>query len=204
MNTGEKQMKRCRFSTMAGCLVGILSVVPVALAQTAGKPAAPASGDAVLVGSVQRTATVTKIDQKTREVTLKASDGQEYSFVAGPDVKNLAQVKQGDLVIATYTEALAYEVKKGGTAGASAAVASGTAKPGAQPGAVVAQQTTVTVTIIAIDAKVPSVTFKGPAGNTRTIKVMRPERLKGVAVGDTVDITYTEALAIKVEKAPAK
>jgi hypothetical protein len=59
----------------------------------------------------------------------------------------------------------------------------------------------VTVTITAIDPKVPSVTFKGPAGNSRTVKVMQPEKLQGVAVGDTVDITYTEALAVKVEKA---
>ena len=33
---------------------------------------------------------------------------------------------------------------------------------------------------------------------------MRPERLQGVNVGDTVDITYTEALAIKVDKVAQK
>jgi hypothetical protein len=37
---------------------------------------------------------------------------------------------------------------------------------------------TLTVTIAAIDPKVPSATFKGPQGNTRTIKVQRPERLQ--------------------------
>ena len=196
-------MKSFRGLTIAGVVAGILSVVPAALAQTPAKAAAPATGEAVMA-SVQRTATVTKIDQKTREVTLKSTDGQEYSFVAGPDVKNLAQVKVGDRVIATYTEALAYEVKKGGAAGATTAVAAGTAKLGAQPGAAIAQQTTVTVMIMAIDPKIPSVTFKGPAGNTRTIKVMRPEKLQGVSVGDTVDITYTEALALKVEPAAKK
>jgi hypothetical protein len=113
-------------------------------------------------------------------------------------------MKAGDKVTATYTEALAYEVKKGGTAGATTATAAGSAKPGAMPAGVVAQQTTVTVTITAIDPTIPSVTFKGPAGNTRTIKVMRPEKLQGVSVGDTVDITYTEALAVKVEKAAPK
>ena len=60
----------------------------------------------------------------------------------------------------------------------------------------------MTVLITAIDPKAPSVTFKGPAGNTRTVKVMHPEKLQGVNVGDTVEITYTEALAIKVEEAP--
>jgi hypothetical protein len=73
-----------------------------------------------------------------------------------------------------------------------------------KPAGAIAQETTVTVTITAIDPTVPSVTFKGPAGNTRTIKVRRPEKLQGVNVGDTVDITYAEALAITVDKAPKK
>ena len=50
----------------------------------------------------------------------------------------------------------------------------------------------------------PSVTFQGPAGNTRTIKVLHPERLEGVNVGDTVELTFTEALALKVVEASAK
>jgi hypothetical protein len=161
-------------------------------------------GDAV-VGSETRTATVTKIDHKTREVTLKAADGEEFSFVAGDDVKNFAQVKKGDVVTATYVEALAYEVKKGGSApSAQVAVGGGRAEAGQKPAGAVARQTTVTVTITAIDPGVPSVTFKGPAGNTRTIKVKHPEKLQGVSVGDTVEITYTEALAITVETAPKK
>jgi len=34
--------------------------------------------------------------------------------------------------------------------------------------------------------------------------VARPEKLQGVNVGDTVAITCTEALAVTIEKAPAK
>ena len=62
----------------------------------------------------------------------------------------------------------------------------------------------MTVTITAIDEKVPTVTFKGPKGNTRTIKVKDPAKLKGVKVGDQVELTYTQAIALSVEKAPAK
>jgi Cu/Ag efflux protein CusF len=151
------------------------------------------------------TATVTKIDQATREVTLKPDDGEEFSFVASEDVKNLAQVKAGDRVRVTYAEALAYEVKKGGQMASPATVVAGkSAEAGAKPAGAIARQTTATVAIIAIDPQVPSVTFQGPAGNTRTIKVMHPEKLQGVQVGDTVEITYTEALAIKLEAAPQK
>jgi len=188
---------------IAGSMVGLLSLSSLALAQTPAKTAPAPKGNSVS-SSVKVTATVTQIDPQTREITIKADDGKEYSFVAGDAVKNFAQIQKGDVVTATYTEALAYEVKKGGTASAGTAVAGSSAKPGAKPAGVIAQRTTVTVTITAIDPKVPSVTFQGPAGNTRTVKVMHPEKLQGVSVGDTVEITYTEALALKVEKAAKK
>lgn len=194
-------MTRLKASMAAACLAGAVCLATAALAEA---PAAAPKGEAV-IASVDVTATVTKVDQATREVTLKKDDGQEYSFVASDDVKNLAQVKPGDVVTVTYAEALAYEVKKGGTAVDPAmVVAGGSAEPGMKPEAAIARQTTVTVLITAIDPKVPTVTFKGPAGNTRTIKVRHPEKLEGVSVGDTVEITYTEAFAVKVEEAPKK
>jgi ribosomal 50S subunit-recycling heat shock protein len=150
-------------------------------------------------------ATVMSVNQKTREVTIKTDDGQVHSFIAGDQVKNLAQVKKGDIITAVYTEEVAYEVlahNKAAGAQSTAAVAS--AKPGAMPAGAVAQQVTVTVQITAIDPSVPSVTFKGPEGNTKTIKVKDPQKLVGVKVGDMVDITYTESLAVKVDKGPKK
>ena len=193
-------MRKSGFSVVVGCVAVALCVTSLALAQAS---AAPPKGEAVLA-SVQVTARVEKINQKTREVTLKADDGQVYTFVAGDEVKNLAQVKKGDLIVATYTEALAYEVKKGGKAGAEAAVGGGAAAPGSKPAGALGAAVTVTVVITAIDTKVPSVTFKRPDGTTRTIKVKNPEKLQGVSAGDTVEITYVEAIALKVEKAPKK
>jgi hypothetical protein len=185
----------------AACLAGALCLANLAQADTA---ATPPKGDS-MVSTATVTATVTKIDQKTREVTLKTADGQETSFVASDEVKNLAQVKVGDMLTVKYTEALAYEVKKGGKAvGQQTAVVGKSAALGEMPAGAVARQTTATVLITAIDPKAPSITFKGATGKTKTIKVMHPERLEGVKVGDTVEITYTEALAIKVDEAPKK
>jgi hypothetical protein len=158
-----------------------------------------------VVATIEVTATVTAIDQATRAVTLRKDDGTEVSFVASEDVQNLAQVQVGDVLHVVYAEALAYEVRKGGTAAAPVtAIAGGAAELGQRPAGALARQTTATVAIIAIDPQVPSVTFRGPAGNTRTIKVLHPEKLEGVRVGDTVDVTFTEALAIKVVEASAK
>ena len=176
-------------------LVSLLSLTNVQAQEVKGQ---------TMVASVTKTATVTNINQKTREVTIKTDDGKEYSFIASSNVKNLAQVKKGDLITAKYTEALAYQIRKHGTPGVETTQAAMAADSGAMPAGAIAQQTTVTVTITAIDTKVPTVTFRGPKGNTKTIKVKDPQKLKGVKVGDMVDITYTEALAIKVDEAAKK
>lgn len=166
----------------------------------------------VLAGTVgesaaQVTAEVTAIDQKTRMVTLKGPDGKEFTVQAGDQVKNLAQVKKGDLVQATYYESLAYEVHKPGqvepgTVGVAQDVA--TAKPGEKPAALGARAIVVTAAIDGIDKKNGTVTLKGPDGTLRTIKAKNPANLDKVKVGDVVEITYTEALAIAVEPRPKK
>ena len=207
-------MKLVKLSIAALCLASAAGcstpgVATPAAAVTPAAAPAPAAAAAprgeTLVATVEATAVVTAIDQKTREVTLKKEDGTEVTFVASEDVKNLAQVKKGDMLHVVYAEALAYEVRKGGTTAAPAtAIAGGAAELGQRPAGALARQTTATVAITAIDPTVPSVTFQGPAGNTRTIKVLHPEKLEGVSVGDTVELTFTEALAIKVVEAPAK
>lgn len=178
--------------------------VAVALAiglSTMGVASAAGPQGEGVVSSVELTATVAKINHETREVTLKGPDGQEYSFIAGDQVRNLAQINAGDLVTATYTEAIAYEVRRGGQADATEAVALGRAPVGERPAGILAHEVVLTVEIVAIDHETPTVTFRGPQGNTRTILVRHPEKLEGVNVGDTVDITYTEALAIRVDPA---
>jgi hypothetical protein len=183
-------------SMAAAALISLFSLTNVQAQEIKGE---------AVVASETVTATVTKINQTTREVTVKTDDGQEHSFVAGANVKNLAQVKKGDIITAVYSEEIAYQVKAHGTTtGVQSAAAAASAKPGEMPAGIVAKQVTVTVQITAIDPTIPSVTFKGPQGNTKTIKVKDPNKLVGVKVGDMVDITYTQALAVTVDKAPKK
>jgi hypothetical protein len=46
----------------------------------------------------------------TREVVLRSTDGEETTFLAGPEVRNLAQVETGDTVTITYVEGVAVRV----------------------------------------------------------------------------------------------
>jgi len=193
-------MKRNRFWITAACAIAASCVAATAPAQNPEN----VQREEAMAADVTAQATVVSVDQKTREVTLKDAQGRTFSFVAGKEVKNLPQVSPGDVVTTTYREGFVLEVKKGGTTGTSTTTTMAGARPGAMPSGIISERTTVTVKITAIDPKVPSVTFTGPKGNSYTMKVKDPAKLQGVAVGDTVDVTYVEAYAIKVEKAPKK
>jgi hypothetical protein len=163
--------------------------------------AAPLPSGVVGANLVSVTAKVKAINHKTRMVTLQRPDGSVIKFKAGDEVRNLPQVKVGDEVTATYYESLAYEVKKPGDATPGAAVAQGLerAKLGEKPGGAAGQVTAITATIAAIDKGAGTVTLRTPDGETRTIKARNPDNLNRVSVGDLVEITYTQALAISVE-----
>ena len=64
-----------------------------------------------------------------------------------------------------------------------------------------ARQQTITATIVAIDPKLPSVSFTGPRGWNYTTRVEDKALLSKFKVGDKVDITWTEATLVSVEDA---
>jgi hypothetical protein len=78
----------------------------------------------------------------------------------------------------------------------------GAAAPAGQalPGGTKARQRTITATITAIDPAMPSVTFTGPNGWKYSSKVEDKAALDKVKVGDKVDITWTEAVLLSVER----
>ena len=165
-------------------------------------PPAPVAGS-IGEDTVTGTATVQRINLKTRHVTLKGADGKTVTIVAGPEVRNLAQVKKGDVVRITYHESMAYKVEKpgkGGSPGVSTSTDVSRAQLGEKPGGSVTSTVTVRVTITAIDKAGSHVTLRGPKGDLRVVKVRDPSKLDAVHVGDVVDITYTEALAVAVEE----
>src|SRR5437773_2592185 len=62
---------------------------------------------------------------------------------------------------------------------------------------------TVKGTIAAIDKEKSTVTLKGPKGRTETVEAKDPKNLDLVKVGDLVEISYMQALAVSLDK-PAK
>ena len=152
---------------------------------------------------MQATATVTAVDQAARMLTLKTANGKELTTEVPPEVKNLKQIKVGDVVTVTYTLALAFRLNPTKAAPSEATTAVATAKPGEKPAGVVGTVVTITARVEAIDLKENTVTFKGPKGKTRTVAVRDStyrEMLKQLNVGDSVQVDYSEAVAITVKE----
>jgi hypothetical protein len=155
---------------------------------------------------VQGEATIVAVDRARRSVELRGADGKPVTVKVGPDV-DLSRVTTGDRVDVVYAESVVIDFIRGSDQAPSAtgAVAVARRDPGQLPGGGVAEQTTVTVAVAAIDLKASSVTIRGPAGNLHTVTVKNPElqaRLPLLKVGDLVQITYTEAVAVAVNPKP--
>jgi hypothetical protein len=160
------------------------------------------AGSLTEVTSVQVTATVESIDHATRTATLRLPDRRLVTLKASERVRNLAQVNVGDQVNATYFESVVIQVRRPGeaTPGVSAAATTMRAAQGEMPGAAEVDSITLTSTVAAIDRAGQTVTLENRDGTRRTVRVNNPAQFDHVAVGDLVEITFTEAVAISVER----
>ena len=176
------------------CVLALVMLVWVPARATAQKPVTKAA-------QLTETFTIEAIDYTSRMVTLKDKAGEIETIYCSPEVERFNALKVGDKVTFRYHESVVFAIHQAGSAPARSADAGITKAPGDRPGGTIAQQMTATVTVNAIDTKVPAVTITTKDGQKMSFKVEDPKTLQGVKVGDKVDITYTQALAISV--APA-
>ena len=194
------------------CLIVAVVVVCSLAALGCAKQKDAAPGPAVSVsessgpGSASRavtaTATVEDVDQKNRVVTLRTADGEVKRIQVGDEVRNLPQVRRGDVVTATYYESIALALRDATGEKPSVAVTNDMERAplGAKPSGAVMQTTTLKAKVTALDKKKQTVTLEGPNGGTVTIKVEDPKKLDNVVVGNLVEAVYREAVVISVDK----
>src|ERR1700759_1258884 len=150
-------------------------------------------------------AVVETVDPVSRELLLRgdsgAQSGRLVSMVVSPRVQRLSQIRPGDHVKVTYYQAIAAQVVN---------VFSPTSQPfenisvnrterASRPGGEVTRVRSGRVTITAVDPSTSTVSFIGPNNVERTLHAINPEVqsfIRGLRVGQQVDIVYEEALAI--------
>jgi hypothetical protein len=153
---------------------------------------------------IEVTATVEDVDYASRLVVIKGPEGTMNAIVAGPQVKNLEQVEPGDQIKIAYYQSVAVDLMKPGeepSSGTQFAEGTATAELGEKPAGVAVRQVRRTVEIISVDPYKKTISFRGPEMRLREVYVDTPKLrhyLDELKDGDTVEVVYTDALAIAV------
>lgn len=178
--------------------IGFLCLALCTLPTTADQ-VAPIKSKMVAAGVTEKM-TVTRVDQATREVGLRSASGEESVFLAGPDVRNLAQVEAGDTVSITYAEAVAVRLYpiSGAAKGRIEKKEISRAPLGAKPYGMITRRIELTGQVEELDRETRVATLAGKHGNL-TLKVADDVNLSNVVVGDTVRVDYLERITISVD-----
>jgi Cu/Ag efflux protein CusF len=185
--------------TLSLALITILVFLFGAICSTQAQSDATDQGiDTVEV--VKATATVEKIDLKTRKVTLLLDDGKKKTYKVDDRVQNLAQVKVGDHLQMAFTEEILIVVGKSNeTPGAASSEQVSVSPNGAKPGVVMVDTSAVSAQILAVDAQNHRVTLLDPDGKKKTIKVSKKmTNLNDLKVGETVDMVITDSTVVEI------
>jgi hypothetical protein len=152
------------------------------------------------------TATVYAIDVPTRVLTLQHDMGGIETLKVGDAVRNLDQFSPGDTVVVDFDQGLGLEFQPEGSAFvAPEATATPVPDDKARDSvASAAQQMRTTVTVAAIDAKKRLVTLQAPTGRVYRVRAGSDVKLDRLRVGDKLLATYTESVAVRLEKPKAK
>jgi Cu/Ag efflux protein CusF len=145
------------------------------------------------------TATVQKIDKKTREITLKKEDGEVMKMTAPAEVRNFDQIKVKDVVTTQLTNTIDIRLVKGASAEVGHAVqeSSTRAKLGDKPSATATRMVAARSKVTKVDATTQKITLEGQKGSSEII-VKNPDQLKLIAVGDMVDTVATQTVSMSV------
>lgn len=177
----------------------VASLALLAGCASGGKPAdeKPSGREQTLV---EMRAVVIGVDQKHRLLALEGADGGRMVLPVAEEFRDFQRARVGDHVVVSYTQAIAWQVKPAdeGAPGVSARETLSNPRAGEAPGGAIERAITITTTITAFDVARGTVTLTGPQGRSNTLKAHRPADLEKIRVGDLVEITYSEALAVAV------
>ena len=145
--------------------------------------------------------TVEAVDHTNRTVTIRLNNSSKVVTLDVPkEAMRFEEVKVGDPITASYYEWVSIRLKPAGEKPVDRTIEPTTVgTPGSLPGATRIRQREATVTITAWDPATHVVSFTGPGGTAYSrslVDTTDPNILKGIKVGDRVDVTRTEAVTV--------
>jgi len=166
------------------------------------QPAEPRGGGRAV--AILMDAQVTAIDYETREVSLRGPFGNIVTLTAGDHIERFENIAVDDIVATTYIASLVGELREP----TEEEIANpwveidgaATATPESEPGAIVGRMIRAVCSIEGMNRLTGSVTVLDSRGKYHVISDVDPEEMEGVTLGDTIVLTYSEAMAITLEK----
>jgi hypothetical protein len=160
----------------------------------------------VLSELVTITGEVAAVDASARTIAVLGPLGGYTIGKVSDEVKNLGQVKVGDMVTLGFYESRAISVKRKGETAPIFAGSTASAQPGDMPAGYVATRTTTTMTVVAVDPVAKSLVVQDQDGKILARNVDRPEfasKLAQLKVGDQLEVVSTEAYIVSVDRPTA-
>ena len=152
----------------------------------------------------QITAVITDIDYDSRDITLEGPLGNTITLEAGEEVTRLKEFKKGDFVVATYAASISGELRAPTEAELAEPWveldAAAIAEEAMDPGVAVGNVIRAVCTVEGMNRASRTVTVLDPKGDFHIIGDVDPAKMEGVKIGDTVIITFSQAIALTLEK----
>ena len=158
-----------------------------------------AKAAAIAVAESEAIVELVSIDRKARTAVVRQPTGGTLTLNLPQEAQNLDRVKPGDRFRMRYIEALALSLHKGGAASASETQVVNLAPKGGTPGGTVVNTKQIAGVVTAIDRATRTIAVRGPKQGVLSLKVADDVRsFDDIALGDTIALTYTEAVAIQM------
>lgn len=187
-----------------------LIVAPLALAASAPafaqrRPARPRVIGSRIIGESTETlkARVESVDHRTRQVLLRREDGSLLTYEAGPEIRNLAQVKAGDVVEAEIRETMRITLTRGPAPREGVASGAVVAPEGARPGAAEIDAIRAVGEVEQVDQVARTVAIRGSDGYARQYRVPNNVNIARIQPGDSVSVTLVRRAVVAVRPGPA-
>jgi hypothetical protein len=160
--------------------------------------ASPLPQNKAIAREITVVATVREIDPRTRIVTVRNQDGAIQDILADPAVKDLNDLRVGDVVTVRFMESIVVQVRPGAKLETEKDTTSAARR--AAGGENVQQQSRAIVTIDRIGPNRLSVMYRTADGQKIERMVEHQNLLDGIREGDKVEVTFTRERALSIER----
>jgi hypothetical protein len=183
-------------------VLGLLSLLGATATAIAAQETVPVTGVGKTITSTVR---VQAVNLGKRQLTVRTQEGETFTIDVPPEVRRLAEIRPGDVIVAEHRQALAVGLHRTdsstGIRERRESVSVERAGMDQPPGIVARETVEILANVVAIDKAQRKVTIRG-AEHTVILKVSEDIDLDAITVGDEVLAVYIQDVAINLQPAP--